>query len=156
MVAGVLQSSVVAQTSWRLGAPDLVLLAVLAWNLVSPHNDGLVWAALGGLILDSMSQGPFGAMMLALAVVAAVASFTEGRLFSSSFVLPLVAIIVSTALYHGVYLITLLVTGTSLSIGSVFAQVYSNAIFLNLLLIFPVFWVARRFSTSIWPPVVEN
>ncbi len=156
MVAAVLQSSVVAQANWRIGAPDLVLLAVLAWNLVSPRNDGLVWAAVGGLILDSMSQGPFGAMLLSLAAVAAMASFTEGRLFSSSFVLPLVAIIVSTAIYHGVYLLTLFITGTSLPLVSAFQQVFSNAIFLNLLLIFPVFWIARRFSLTIWPVAVEN
>ena len=50
--------------------PDLVLLLILIGTLVYGLQPGLVWAFLGGLMLDIFSGGPMGSSSLALIAAA--------------------------------------------------------------------------------------
>ena len=40
--------------------PDLMLVLVVAWSLLRGVEEGLLWAFIGGVLLDLLSVGPFG------------------------------------------------------------------------------------------------
>ncbi|MQC25107.1 MAG: rod shape-determining protein MreD, partial [Chloroflexi bacterium] len=88
-LAALLQSSVLPHLPFAALRPDLMLVIVLAWNLARSHRDGLLWAFAGGLLLDTLSAGPFGAMLLALFVVSLTANFIGAPLWNANPLLPL-------------------------------------------------------------------
>lgn len=96
----------------RVGGAHLHLVFVIAvvWTLVAGIEGGLVWAFVGGLVLDFLAPRPLGSTAFTLLVVvgaAAVAGRAFGRLryvapvvltFGLSFVYSLLFIAVYTAL----------------------------------------------------------
>ena len=85
--------------------PELMLLMVLAWSLLRGVEEGLVWAFVGGLILDLFSGGPLGASALALLIVSSLSSLVQGAVTRTSFLLPMGAALVGTLVYQGLVLL---------------------------------------------------
>lgn len=79
--------------------PNLVLLAVLALTWTAGVRAGLVWACVGGLMLDLTAPGPLGPHALALLAGAYVTGFWARNLDRESPLHPAVAAAVSTVLY---------------------------------------------------------
>jgi rod shape-determining protein MreD len=69
--------------------PDLVLIAVIGWTLLRGSEEGLLWAVIGGLCLDILSSGPFGAMSIALVVTSLLTRLGYGRVFGGYLAIPL-------------------------------------------------------------------
>lgn len=90
--------------------PELMLLTVLAWSLLRGVEEGLVWAFLGGLMLDLFSGGPLGASALALLVVSFLSGLTEGSVTRTSFVLPMGTALAGTLLYQSLFLLIIRLT----------------------------------------------
>jgi rod shape-determining protein MreD len=96
---------VLVQVTWasRLqvaGAfPNLVLLAVVAVTWTAGVRVGLVWACIGGLLLDLTATGPLGPHAIALLAGAYVTGFWARNLDRESRLHPAVAAAVSTVLY---------------------------------------------------------
>ena len=67
---------------------DIVLLMVVIWAITRELREAVVWGLLGGALLDLFSAAPFGTSVLALGVVAVVASWLN-QLFRRSQILAL-------------------------------------------------------------------
>lgn len=109
VVACLLQAT--ALTRFRLYGvkPDLVLLLVVVGTLIYGGRAGLLWAFLGGLGLDILSGGPFGASSLAMMMAALVAGLGHRTLSRYNLLVPLAAMALSTVVYAGAYLAILAV-----------------------------------------------
>ena len=98
-------AAVLVQVTWasRLevaGAfPNVALLAVIAITWMAGARTGLIWACVGGLMLDLTAPGPLGPHALALLAGAYVTGFWTRNLDRESPVHPAMAAAVSTALY---------------------------------------------------------
>jgi len=90
--------------------PELMLLMVLAWSLLRGVEEGLVWAFLGGLMLDLFSGGPVGASALALLVVSFLSGLTRGSVTRTSFMLPIGIALAGTLLYQTLFLLVIQLT----------------------------------------------
>ncbi len=106
LIGGLLMlSAVLVQVTWasRLevaGAfPNLVLLAVIALTWTAGVRSGLVWACVGGLLLDLTAPGPLGPHALALLAGAYATGFWARNLDRESPIHPALAAGVSTVLY---------------------------------------------------------
>jgi rod shape-determining protein MreD len=66
VVASLFQSTAATRIKIYGVKPDLVLLLVIVGTLIYGSRSGLVWAFIGGLLLDVFSGGPMGASSLAL------------------------------------------------------------------------------------------
>ncbi len=73
------QEALLARLSLLGARPDLVFAAVLAWGMLRGSAEGMVWAFIGGLVLDLLSGGPMGGMTLALLLIALLAGRRWGR-----------------------------------------------------------------------------
>ena len=72
-VAALIQSSILPFTAAGVAGLDLVLVLAVTWTMTVGLEGGLVWAFLGGLIIDVLLMRPLGltAFVLLLAVGAA-------------------------------------------------------------------------------------
>jgi rod shape-determining protein MreD len=72
-VAALIQSSILPFTATDGAGLDLVLVLAVVWTMMVGFEGGLIWAFLGGLIIDVLLMRPMGltAFVLLLAVGAA-------------------------------------------------------------------------------------
>jgi rod shape-determining protein MreD len=97
-VAALIQSSILPFTAAGGAGLDLVLVLAVVWTMSVGLDGGLVWAFLGGLIIDVLLMRPLGltAFVLLLAVGAA---WIVGRLTPRAFY-PVV--VITTAVTAGI------------------------------------------------------
>jgi rod shape-determining protein MreD len=98
-------SAVLVQVTWAsrievAGAfPNVVLVMVIALTWTQGVRTGLVWACVGGLLLDLAAPGPLGPHALALLAGTYITGFSARNLDRDSPLHPAMAAAVSTALY---------------------------------------------------------
>ena len=124
-------------------APDLMLLLVVSWSLLRGARASIPLALAGGLLLDLLSGGPFGAATIALLVAGVIIGLEELNLFRDSFWLPPLAGGLATVIYDGAFLVVLLLSGRPLQPVQTLLQVVLSAVLLNAVLMYPVFWAMR-------------
>ena len=95
-VAALIQSSILPLTAAGGAGLDLVLVLAVVWTMTVGLDGGLVWAFLGGLIIDVLLMRPLGltAFVLLLAVGAA---WLVGRISPRAFYPVVVATAAVTA-----------------------------------------------------------
>ncbi len=153
-LAAVVQSTVITRFPFFGGTLDLVLLLSLSWTLIGEWHGGIVWGLLGGLSLDMLSGGPFGATAVGLIVVAYLAGFTEGRFWRSHVLLPLATALLGSVLFHLISLTLLSVTGFPVDWGYSLARLTLPAVLLNTLFMLPVYALVRLLHAFAHPAPV--
>lgn len=153
--AAVVQATVLARFPLAGGTMNLVLLLTLSWTLIGEWQGGAIWGMIGGLCLDLLSGGPFGANAIGLLLVAYLASLTEGRFWRSHVLLPLATVLLGTGLYHLVYLVTLAATGHTVLWLVSLSQVTLPAILLNTVFMLPVYHGLRWLHLIAYPTPVK-
>ncbi len=131
-----------------LGArPNLMLLVVLIWAVLRGIDEGLLWAFIGGLILDLLSGGPLGSMTLALVAAAYVAGQSLGEEVGSQAVRVVVLTVLGVLAYHLVLLIILDWSGHAVGWAYALPRVAGPSILLNAaaapVLLGPLAWLER-------------
>ena len=146
------QSTLIPQTIWFIRVkPDLVLVAVLAWNLASPHAESILWALIGGLAIDAISGGPMGATIVALLAATVLANFTSARVWASHIFLRIAVAVSGSILYYLVYSIVLVFSNWGDNWGNTLINMLLPATALNTILMLLVFPSARWLTTRISP-----
>lgn len=129
--------------------PDLMLALIVAWSLERGRDEGLIWAFIGGALLDLLSSGPFGAYTLALLLCAFIAGSVQRVVFGSA-LLQAAVMAIATFLYHVGYT-SILVLTTSAGDLATAARLAWPAVVFNTLLLFilrgPLAWLHRRTET---------
>ena len=143
-VLAILQSTVLPLFAVGGAKPDLVFLVVVSWSLLRGAEEGIVWGFIGGLLLDTLSGGPFGVSSLALMSMSLLTGWGEMNLFRGHFLLPLAIIPLGTAIYYALTLILLNVFGQPLPWGLTFLRVMLPAAFVNLVAMPFVHWFMTR------------
>jgi len=154
-VVAVLQSTVLYHIRFIGGSFDTMLIIVLAWSLAQRGNDGLIWAFVGGLIADSLSAGPPGAITLSLVSVIAFISLTEGRFYKANWPVAMISSVLGTLIYHLIYLLVLTISGYPINLVDTIAAVTFPSAILNFLLMLPIYQTARVVARLTAPPKVE-
>lgn len=153
-LAAVLQSTVLTRLHVLGGTLDLVLLLALSWTLAGDWVGGIVWGFAGGLLLDVLSGGPFGAMTVGLTLMAYLASLSEGRFWRSHVLLPLATVSLGTLGLHLVNLAFLAAFGYELNWLPALLQLTLPALLLNTLCMLPMYHALRWLHSVLYPPVV--
>ena len=124
--------------------PNLVLVLVVCITWTQGQRAGLVWACIGGLLLDLTAPGPLGPHALALLCGAYVTGIWARNVDPNGIVQPALAAAVTTALY------SLVLVGVDDTLGlpvpqlTVAIQLAAAAAAYNSALVLPAFLVARR------------
>lgn len=89
-LAAILQSTALAHLTVVGLKVDLVLLLIVAWSIRRGVEDGLVWAFIGGVAVDLLSAGPFGASVVGYGFAAVLVGSLGPTMRQVSVLLPLV------------------------------------------------------------------
>ncbi len=131
----------------RLGGPgpDLMLLVTVSWNLLRGSSEAVPVGLVGGTILDLLSGGPFGAIVLSLVPASVLTGVVQHGVARDSPWLPATAAALSTVLYHGLYALILRLLGRplpSVELG-LFEWLLPSLVW-NTLLTYPIYAALRR------------
>lgn len=111
-----------------------MLLVVLTWAVVRGTDEGLMWAFVGGVIVDLLSGGPLGATTVALVGAAYLAGQSLGQELGSPTVRLTILVALGALAYHLILLLILSWTGHTVSWGFSLVRVGGPSVLLNALL----------------------
>ena len=156
LLAAVLQVTVVPEFRIGDGGPDLVLMMGVSWILLAGMDEGLIWTIFGGLLLDVLQGTPLGTAALALVVAVSVPGIVLGQLGRGSALLPALAAIAATGIYHLALIVLYIVIGTPADIGHTLLYVTVPTAVFNVVLIIPVYKLLGVVYSATRPPGVTG
>jgi rod shape-determining protein MreD len=151
----IVQSSVFGLLRVLDGAPDLVLIAVVAWSLTGRMNESMILALVGGLFLDLLSGAPFGLSAVGLVFVAYLVSFLEGRFWEANFLIPLGVMVAAAIVYHGNMALAAALSGRPIDLELALGRVFLPSALADVLLALPAAQLAVRARDRLFPPGVK-
>jgi len=155
LLVSLLQSTLAPRLQVGAAWPDFLLLVVMSWALVQRVDEAILWASIGGLGVDLMSGGPFGASALGLMAAALIAGAMSSGVFRGRTALPLVTALIATLTFHGVYVLTMLLAGQRVDlIDALFRIVLPSAVY-NAALSLIVFRIMAGIDQRIRPKVLR-
>ena len=129
----IFQATAAPQIRIAGGSLNLLLLSVMSWEQIEARGEGYVWAFIGGLALDLLGGGPFGASILGLLAATFIANRLSSGLFRDRLFLPLVTAVAGTFAYNGIYLLMLQIFGVPINWVDAIVQVILPSAILNML-----------------------
>jgi rod shape-determining protein MreD len=154
MVAAAIDAGVMSQLRFLNGQPSLLLILIVSWALLNDLPEAMPWAIIGGIFADVLSVTPLGASSLAFVLVTLAVSNIFGRVSRRNVILPPLAIILGTILYHGIIWLVLLGVGYSVPpLGATLRWTLPTLLF-NFLGIVPVFRLLGLVAGFFRPPTV--
>jgi rod shape-determining protein MreD len=143
-VAAFLQVVIVSSLVIADGAPDLLLVVVVALGLLRGSAPGAVLGFVGGLVVDVVTLGTLGVTSLILTL----AGFWAGRYAETTGrgrrLAPLIAVGTITVLAGAFGYVLHYLLDAEVVAGTVLVTALVPAFFLNLLLALPVYVLVRR------------
>jgi rod shape-determining protein MreD len=120
--------------------PDVTLVIILVWSAVRGVRDGLIWAFLVGILLDTLALDPLGANALALLPVVLLGALSGRAFFQSNLIVPILACVIATFLHALVLLLVRSAGGTSISFGPLLRIIMLQTI-LNVMIVPPIYLI---------------
>lgn len=151
LFAALLETSVAPELAIGGAQADIVLGLAIVAAVTMGADDALVWAFLGGLMLDMLIPGrPIGATTLSLLLTVGVA-LLAARLPGPRRTLAIASVFVLTWLFHGVLLGVMTAT-EGVALGSFSPSVVIIAALLNSVIAIPAVllftFIERRFGVA--------
>ncbi len=131
------------------GQPNLVMLLVICWAARSSLADGLVWALVGGVMLDLLSILPVGVSSAALVVIAYAVNGIAQQLLRLRIVFLLAMTGVATVFMTAVSLGALFLMGAVYDIPSLLRLILLPTTVYNLIAVLPVYVFVRLLQSRL-------
>jgi rod shape-determining protein MreD len=150
IVAALIETTVLPEIGF-LGTANLLFTVTVVAAVLMGVEDGLVWAFLGGLLVDMLTPArPIGATTFALLIMVGLA-VVIARFFGQSRAGVLVIVFGLTWAFHLLMLATLALT-EGVAAGTIDLQLFFGAALLNMLLAIPFLalfaLIERRFGSQ--------
>jgi rod shape-determining protein MreD len=152
----ILQSAVVNQAPLLHGAPDLVLLVIIAWALQKRVRTAWQWAGIAGLLAGFVSALPFGVYLFNYLAAVGLAILLRQRVWQAPLFAMLVITFFSTLLEHVVTILALRISGEALPLLTAFNQVVFPSMLLNLLIAAPIYPLVADLANLFYPEPLES
>lgn len=118
--------------------PDVTLVIILVWSAVRGVREGLLWAFLVGILLDTLALDPLGANALALLPVVLLGALSGRAFFQSNLIVPIVACVIATFLHALVLLLVRSAGGASISLAPLLRVIMLQTV-LNVMIVPPIY-----------------
>ena len=138
LIAALIDTTVVPELPIAGATPDIVLLFTVVATMLMQPEDGLVWATVGGLLLDILTPArPLGATTLALLLVVGLAIVANRALGQRRRITAVVGVFILSWLFHAALLLVLVIV-EGVSPGTFQPRLVLIAAVLNTILAVPV------------------
>lgn len=137
---------------WQV-APNLVLIIILSWSILTDSKKTLGWALIAGLLLDLFSGLPFGVLTLSLVLIAYIVNLLAYTILGQANFLVIGAIGFGGTIIYNLFirlfikLASLLnLTNLSVNLGyDLWRLILPEAVY-NTIIIFIIFWLMKKFK----------
>ena len=129
--------------------PNLVIVLLVAWMAARGRQEALVLIPIAGFTQGLLDSQPLGLAMLALAPLTLMTDFRELRLVDSEFLPAIALTMAATVVYECTIMVTLVLTGESVTWLASVTSVLVPAAIANALLLVPVYWLIRICSLDL-------
>jgi len=156
-LAAILETSVLPEIRIAGTSPDLVYALMLASTMFLGAEEGLIWAFVGGLMLDLLASGdrPIGSATLTLLIVAGIAALIARVVQPPRIVVVVVAAFVLAFVYRAILLgVIAAATGLAVSTSSLGSFVVGAA--MDAVIAGAAAWVIRALSLRFGSVVRTN
>jgi cell shape-determining protein MreD len=150
-LAAIVQSAVISHITLLSGYGDLVLVLLAAWALQSEVDSAWQWAALASLLISFISRLPWPVIVIGYFAVVLFARILRRRVWQAPLLAMFSVTFMATILMHALSYLSLLIAGSSLSIGDVVGVVTLPSLLLNLLFAIPAYTFMRDMSRWVYP-----
>lgn len=152
-IVSVVQTSVMPMVSIAGLKPDLALLVVVAWGLISVPGEAAVWGFCAGVFLDLASGLPFGTQTLALTGVGLLLSLAQTNIFRSNLLLPPAAMLIATFIDNLIILGILSTLGWQINWGDYLTWITLPTALINTLVLPLAYFPLQRLQHRLHPQV---
>ena len=139
LILAVVQTAVLPRFPILGLVPQLPFLVALAWGLLRGMNEGIIWAFIGGLLLDLFSVAPMGATSFSFMLAILAVIWIENAIPADRFFVPVIMAIAATIISLLIYLILLRLLDYPTTLQGT-AALLPTAI-LHGAFILPVYWL---------------
>ncbi len=153
LLLAVLETAVLSRLPLFNQTPQLPFLVALSWGLLRDLKEGVIWAFVGGILLDLFSVTPLGLTPLAWMVAIAISILIIRPLTSSRVILPTLVAALATILYLGLGMLLLRLFGYQVT--SLVTAVLLPMAVLHALLILPIYWLMYLADRRLSPRRVQ-
>jgi len=150
ILAGILQTALAPFINFNHVHPDLLLVVVIAWSMLSDLEESLPLAFLGGVILDLLMPTSFGVFTVSLLTTSLAASFWRDKLSYGSFLLAILLTLPYSIIFYLVSLMLMWITGYPMAgLAKAFISIIFPASLMNvgvMALMYPLLRWLDRFN----------
>lgn len=129
VMAALLESTILPHLQIAGVQPDLVLIVAVVWTFVARFEGAIVWAFVGGLMLDVLAARPLGSTAFALLVCVGAASGLARVLEPLRLAGPAVATFIVAILYAVLFIVTYGALRSPLPLDDPLAAILPRAIY---------------------------
>jgi rod shape-determining protein MreD len=144
----VIETSLLPAAFGDIPRPSLVLIATSTWAALR-GDEGFLWAAYGGLLLDVLSGAPFGSNMAGLVLGNTLAILLDRVPIPFQTLRVTNWVAVTTVVYFSVLLLVLSFSGRPYNISLAFSNVILPALIINPVLSIPMSAFLSRLQGSL-------
>jgi rod shape-determining protein MreD len=144
LLAAAIQASFVPQIRLLGGGPDLIFLLVLAWSINADLDSSVVWAFVGGIMIDLLSAAPTGSSVMGLLFLVFATSGIGGQVYQIGFTILVGLVMIGTLVQQVTFMMVISLAGFRVSWLEDFSYIIAPTMLYNLVLIWPVYWFVRR------------
>jgi len=127
-------------------------LFALAWSLLSNVEEGLIWAFIGGLLMDIFTIAPFGGLALTYVIAVFAVNYIRDLLPPNRFVVPVISVVVGTTIQQLFYILYLRLFGI---LANTTLVMLLQTVMVQAILIIPIYWSMYFLKQTIRPKPVQ-
>jgi rod shape-determining protein MreD len=128
--------------------PNVVLLIVMGWSFHNGPNAGMVWALIGGLLVDLTSGTPLGLSVLPFIVAVLIASVGYARVYRANLILPALITLAALVTCQVLYLLLSAAVGRPVLWGQVLGEVVFPWLLFHMV-VMPGFYFAAAWLSDL-------
>ncbi|MFN2170668.1 MAG: rod shape-determining protein MreD [Candidatus Promineifilaceae bacterium] len=132
--------------------PSIPFLFALAWSLLSNVEEGLIWAFIGGLLMDIFTIAPFGGLALTYVIAVFAVNYIRDLLPPNRFVVPVISVVVGTTIQQLFYILYLRLFGI---LANTTLVMLLQTVMVQAILIIPIYWSMYFLKQTIRPKPVQ-
>ncbi|MFN2118709.1 MAG: rod shape-determining protein MreD [Candidatus Promineifilaceae bacterium] len=132
--------------------PSIPFLFALAWSLLSNVEEGLIWAFIGGLLMDIFTIAPFGGLALTYVTAVFAVNYIRDLLPPNRFVVPVISVVVGTTIQQLFYILYLRLFGI---LANTTLVMLLQTVMVQAILIIPIYWSMYFLKQTIRPKPVQ-
>lgn len=154
--ATLLQLTLATRVNLLQGAPDLVLLVLVAWLLLPGHKADWRWGLVAGLMVGYASALPDWVLMAGYAAGAAACQLLAERIWQVRLFTLFSGALLATLAVHLATMLYLLLSAQPLDLVEAFNLITIPTMLLNLIFILPLHAIMHEMSKLISPVEVAE